>query len=258
MLVDNKFLYISLPRHGSTSFHYSCILSGMSINNFNREIDIHNSSIDFHKINELEIMNSISHGHESIMDLREKFGYHLPVVSVFRNRHESFFSLYKHIIYDAARTGSYDFADWFTNITLDELFFFKTSDLVNTTSRWDIINKFLIKNGFTKKYIHIPIKPMVSFNEDSIDVMLISILDILITPKSFWHNNDKNIIWFNINEMSKLEDWVSKITGKNFKLKHVNSHSHIKTKLELNDEFKNRYNSIYDYYDLPKNNKTLI
>jgi hypothetical protein len=257
MLVDDKFLYISLPRCGSTSFHYSCILNGLSVRNFNTDTDTHNNSIDFSKIDELEILNSISHGHESITDLREKFGYNLPVISVFRDRYESFFSLYKHIVYDANRMGYSDFSKWFANITLDELFFFKTSDLINNNNRWDIVNKFLIKNAFIKNYTYSPKKLMVYFDKD-LDESLINILNILITPKSVWHNNDKNIIWFNINEMTKMEEWVSNITGKNFKLKHVNSHSHIKTKLELNEEFKNRYNSIYDYYDLPKNNKTLI
>lgn len=258
MLVDNKFLYISLPRCGSTSFHYSCILNGMSVNNISPDMDAHNNSIDFSKVNELEIMNVISHGHEPINELRKKFGYDLPVISVHRDRHEAFLSLYKHIIYDTNRTGSQAFSNWFANIDLDELFFYETKDLMNVDSRWDVVNKFLIKNGFIKNYIDVPNTPTLSFNKDNVDITLIGILDVLIAPKSVWHNNDKNIIWFDINNLSEMEKWVSNITGKNFKLKHVNSHSDIKIKLELNDEFKNRYNSIYDYYDLPKNTKTLI
>jgi hypothetical protein len=255
MLVDNKFLYVSLPRCGSTSFHYSCILSGLSTKNLNPEWNNHNNSIDFYNIDESEIMNSIVHGHESLSDLKKEFGFDLPVISVFRDRYESFFSLYKHIIYDTNRTGWHDFSEWMSHIELDDLFFFETKNLSNVNKRWDVINQFLIKNKFIKSYIKKPIKPTVHLSNEC---LLINILDILITPKSVWHNNDKNIIWFNIDEIPKMEEWVSSITGKNFKLKHVNSHSHIKTNLQLNQEFKNRYNSIYDYYDLPKNNKTLI
>jgi len=58
--------------------------------------------------------------------------------------------------------------------------------------------------------------------------------------------------------MDKMEKWVRDITNKDFKLKHVNSSSYIETKLVLDDEFKHKYNSIYDYFDLPKEKKTLI
>lgn len=255
MLVDNKFLYISLPRCGSTSFHYSCILNGLTVKNLNPQWNNHNNSIDFHNIDELEIMNSIIHGHESLSDLKREFGFDLPVISVHRDRHDSFFSLYKHIIYDTNRTGWHDFSNWMSNVGLEELFFFESKDLSNSEKRWNVINQFLIKNKFIKDYVNKPTKTSVHLSSEC---LLINILDILITPKSVWHNNDKNIIWFNINEMDKLEDWVSNITEKEFKLKHVNSHSHIKTKIELNDNFKKKYDSIYDYYDLPKNNKTLI
>jgi hypothetical protein len=259
MLVDNKFLYISLPRCGSTSFHYSCILNGLSVKNLNPQWSNHNNSIDFHNIEESDIMNSIIHGHESLSDLQKKFGFDLPVISVIRDRHESFFSLYKHIIYDTDRTGWHDFAKWFSTVGIDELFFFQAKDLYSINKRWDIINEFLIKNKFIKGYVK---NPTIHLKNPTIhlsnECLLINILEILIAPKSVWHNHDKNIIWFNIDEMSKMEDWVSKITDKNFKLKHVNSHSHIKTNLQLNEEFKNKYNSIYDYYDLPKSKKTLI
>lgn len=258
MLIDDKFLYISLPRCGSTSFHYSCILNKeITIKNLIRDIDIHNNSIDFTNIDESKIMNLISHSHDTIMDLRLKFGHNLPVISVFRDRHEAFFSLYKHVVYDSYRIGCQEFSNWFANITLDELFFFETNDLVNMTSRWDVINRFLIEKGFHKKYITTPKKQMLYF-DNNLEDTLINSLNVLLTPKSFWHNNDSNIIWFNINNLSEMEAWISNITGKNFTLKHVNSHAYIKTKIELNDEFKNKYNSIYDYYDLPKVNKTLI
>lgn len=255
MLVDNKFLYISLPRCGSTSFHYSCILNGLTLKNLNPQWNNHNNSIDFHNIDELEIMNFIIHGHESLCDLKREFGFKLPVISIYRDRHDSFFSLYKHIIYDTNRIGWHDFSNWMSNVELEELFFFESKDLSSSEKRWNVINQFLIKKKFIKEYVNKPTKISVHLSSEC---LLINILDILITPKSVWHNNDKDIIWFNINEMDKLENWVSNITEKEFKLKHVNSHSHIKTKIELNDNFKNKYNSIYDYYDLPKNNKTLI
>ena len=55
-----------------------------------------------------------------------------------------------------------------------------------------------------------------------------------------------------------MEKWVSDKIGKEFNLKQVNSSQHIECSLKLNQNFKERYNSIYDYYDIPKNSKTLI
>ena len=123
MLVDNKFLYISLPRCGSTSFHYSCILNGLDIKNYNSEIDIHNNLVDFTNIKESEIMNLIAHEHIPLPLLRKKFGFKYHVIAVKRDRHDTFYSLYKHILFDLKRAKAHKVYDFFKNISLDELFF---------------------------------------------------------------------------------------------------------------------------------------
>jgi hypothetical protein len=55
-----------------------------------------------------------------------------------------------------------------------------------------------------------------------------------------------------------MEEWVSNMIQKPFVLKNVNSSKHMESKLELNSDFIERYNNIYDFYDLPKSIKTLI
>ena len=255
MLVDNKFLYISLPRCGSTSFYYSCMFNGLSVKTLKNLWTKSNSKVDFTNLNESEIMNLISHGHDRLIHLKEKYGTHLPIIAVNRDRHETFYSLYKHIISESIRWGMFEIAKWLQELTLDELFFYESKDLSTIEKRFKVINDYLIKHNFLKNPIYPTIRSDDTLNSD---IYLINILDILLTPKSVWHNNDKNIIWFNMNELGKMEKWVSDITNREFKLKHVNSSSHIETKLTLNDEFKHRYNTIYDYYDLPKDTKTLI
>ena len=69
---------------------------------------------------------------------------------------------------------------------------------------------------------------------------------------SCWTNNNQNIIWFDFNEMDKLENWVSEILKKPFKLHSINSSKQMECKITLNDEFKKKYDSIYNYYDFPK------
>ena len=245
MLVDNKFLYMSLPRCGSTSFHYSCIVNGLNINSLDTRADFDNSKIDFNSIDESDIMNFIKHEHSPLSELQNKFGYDLPIIAVNRNKYERFYSLYKHIIFDLERIGTKDLSYKFSNFTLDELFFFNTNDIMTRQSRHHIINKHLFN-----------IMPELEYDESYRYIN--NIIDILLTPISHWHIHHKNIIWFNIDEMHKLEEWVSDITNIEFKLKHVNSSSFIETDIKLDTKFMLKYDSIYQYYESPKSNKSII
>ena len=56
MLIEDKFIYVSLPRRGSTSFHYSCILHNFDIKLWQSHVEIQNSKIDFTSINDSDIM----------------------------------------------------------------------------------------------------------------------------------------------------------------------------------------------------------
>lgn len=253
MLVDNKFIYVNLPRCGSTSFHYSCILHDLDLKNMNEEWNKINSKIDFKNIDEKKIMDVIGHGHERLPLLRKKFGPEYPIIAVKRDRHEAFYSLFKHVIFDLKRANAIDAYEYFKNMGLDELFFFKTEDISSPEKRLELINGFLLKNGLIKRAVTSS-KEMTLYSEEYV----VNIIDILITPFSHWHNHDKDIIWFNINELENMEKWVSDKIGKPFKLKQVNSSQHIDCQLRLDENFKKRYNEIYDFYDLPKKTATLI
>jgi hypothetical protein len=245
MLVDNKFLYISLPRCGSTSFHYSCIVNGIDVKNLDTKGDFDNSKIDFNSMNESDIMNFIQHAHEPLSELQNKFGYDLPIISVNRNKYDRFYSLYKHIIFDLDRIELKELSYKFSKFTLDELFFFHTSDVMTKRNRYDIIKEYLFD-----------IMPELKYNESYRYV--VNIIDILLTPLSHWHTHNKNIIWFTIDEMYKLEEWVSNITNTEFKLKHINSSSFIETNIQLDSKFMLRYDSIYERYESPKSNNSII
>jgi hypothetical protein len=245
MLIDNKFLYISLPRCGSTSFHYSCILNELDIKSLESRIDFYNSKIDFNSVDESSIMNLIEHGHTPLIELQKKFGCDLPIIAVRRNKYERFYSLYKHIIFELDRIGFNNLSYKFLNFDLNDLFFFNRFDIMTKQNRY-----YVISNQLTK------ISPELKQNESY--QYIINIIDILLTPLSDWHHHNNNINWFDITEMEKLEEWVSNITNKKFKLKHVNSSSFIQPNLKLDDAFVERYDSIYEYYDSPKSNKSII
>ncbi len=253
MLVDNKFIYINLPRCGSTSFHYSCILHDLDLKNMNDEWNNINSKIDFKTIEEKNIMDVIGHGHEVLPLLRKKFGFHYPVIAVKRDRHDAFYSLYKHVIFDLERANALETYKYFKNMSLDELFFYKTEDISSPEKRLQVINDFLLRNKLIKRGVTSS-KNMTLYSEEYI----VNIIDILITPFSHWHNHDKDIIWFDIKDLSSMERWVSDKIGKPFFLKKVNSSKHIDCALKLDENFKNKYNQIYDFYDCPKEKMTLI
>ena len=253
MLVGNKFIYVNLPRCGSTSFHYSCMLNGLELKNLNSEWQNINSKIDFKDIDETKIMDFIQHGHEQLPLLRKEFGDHHPVIAVKRDRHSTFYSLYKHVVFDLRRAFAMKACIFFKNCSLDELFFFKTEDLYSYENRISIINDFLLKNKLIKKYR----RPEEVINLYS-DEYIVNILNILITPASYWHNHDKDIIWFDINKLDLLEKWVSEKIEKEFILRQVNSSQHINCSLELDQHFKDKYDSVYNFYDIPKAIKTLI
>ena len=253
MLVEDKFYYISLPRRGSTSFHYSCLVSNFDIKSTEEYWNIENYKIDWNEIDELDIMNTISHGHEPIIELQKKFGDKYPIIAVHRDRHEGFYSLFKHIIFDLKRAGFTKISEHFSNLTSDNLFFWNTSDLISKKSRWESINKYLFENGLISNPTITPKE--LSLNSEE---YVLNVIDILLTPMSFWHNHTKDIIWFDIKNLSEMEHWVQTITNKPFKLKQVNSSSYIECKLKLDNLFIENYNRIYDYYDVQKDKQTLI
>jgi hypothetical protein len=257
MLIDNKFIYLSLPRRGSTSFHYSCILHNLEIQTLNGW-NFMNTNVDFTKIDENIIMDHIFHGHESLLELGKKFGYGYPTIAVKRDRHETFYSLYKHLLFEFERIGANEFYEHFINITLDDLFFYKTEQLLTKKDRWDIICEYLIDKNLLPNRIKIPIGIYGTPISLDLEQYIINVIDLLITPSSYWHNNDPNVIWFDMKNLKVMEEWVSNITKKPFILSNVNSSKHMESKLELNSDFIERYNSIYDFYDLPKSIKTLI
>ena len=249
MLVDNKFIYLSLPRCASTAFHYSCIVNDINVQTFDTKWESQNSNIDFKSINKLDLMCHILHGHESLYHLQSKFGKNHPIISVRRQRHERFYSLYKHVLFDLQRMGFHKIYKKFSKLSLDELFFFTKEDVATKKQRWDKICEYLIDLKLLDEKIDISVTS--KFNKSNEEYFktnskgyAVNMIDILLTPISNWTNNDPNIIWFDFNEMDKFENWVSEKLDKPFKLHSVNSSKHMECDLVLDEEFIKRYKGV--------------
>jgi hypothetical protein len=129
----------------------------------------------------------------------------------------------------------------FLELSIDDILFYKSEDLINKESKLELVREFLNR-------IDCP-------NYDkSIEPLLLP----MISPLSIYHNNDPNIIWFEFDKLNELEKWVSNKLEKPFKLEVFGSSSDYKSKIIVDDYFKTKYNSIYDYYDIIKKQNTLI
>ena len=127
----------------------------------------------------------------------------------------------------------------------DILFFNKKMTLGSDNSRENLVNEFIEKLNINSK------------NQKTQKFMK-EFIRTLISPKSWFHNNDPNIIWFDIDKIYELENWVSNITNTEFKLEKINESSKIDCNLVLNDTFKKKYDSIYSEYNTFKKNKSII
>lgn len=245
MLVENKFMYVSLPRCASTAFMASCVKQNLNIKHYKTDYNMENQLLYSHydNTNQIDFQNfdkDFSHGHEPLIHLKEKFGYYHDVISVRRNKYERFISLWKHILKKFHERHHLDTVNKLSNLTINELLFYKTNDLQSADSVEELIEIFI------KKY-------KLNINEPGRNM-----LRILMFPYSRWHNHDPDIIWFDFNELYKLEEWVSNKLNMDFKLMNLNSSNHVDSKLELNDEFKEKYDSIYLPYDEIKTVRTIF
>ena len=127
-------------------------------------------------------------------------------------------------------------------LTIDDILFYTTNDLISEQKRGEVVYQFALRNNLLK-YMNDVVKTM---------------LYILITPISEYHKHDPKIIWFDFDKLYELENWVSNKLEKPFILEKSNGSQHFESNLTINDEFIERYDSIYNYYDLPKQIKTLL
>jgi hypothetical protein len=242
MLIDNKFIYLSLPRCASTSFYITCLRNGIRVEHADREYyDRWKNNIDL-SLNDEELADVLTHGHETVVDLRKKFGRNYEIIAIRRDRHKRFISLWKHII-DLFKAENSPIKHLkLENLSVDEIIFYKKEDLVSEGSRNKVVHKFIKNNGL----------------EDFADPALIAMIDILISPLSRFHNHDSEVKWFDFDDLGEMEKWVTKKLGKEFKIVKSNGSQHFDCNLKLDEGFILKYNSVYDFYDLPKKIKTIL
>jgi hypothetical protein len=234
MLVDNKFIFLSIPRTASSSFHISCFRNKLDIK-FAKE-SLNNQYYDLSLSNE-DLIKSVTHPHEPIHELDITFGSEYDIIAIKRDRHQRFLSLWKFIIQRSKIYGDAVY-EIVKSLTIEDILTFDSSKL-NKTEIHAYIDLFLIKHNLIS----------------NVDVYFRNLLFILWQPTSMWHNNDTRIIWFDFDKLNEIEEWVSNKLNKSFKLLNFNTSSGID--LNIDNNFIENYNKMYDEFDLVKNKKTI-
>jgi hypothetical protein len=198
------------------------------------------------KMNNDELISILPHHHERIVFLQEKFGKDYPTIAIKRDNYETFVSLYKQLIRMLALNEEPDIAEKLQKYSVDDILFFnKEMTLGSDNSRENLVNEFIEKLNINSK------------NQKTQKFMK-EFIRTLVSPKSWFHNNDPNIIWFDIDKIYELENWVSNITNTEFKLEKINESSKIDCNLILNEKFKEKYDLIYSEHNNFKKNKSII
>lgn len=240
MLIDDKFIYLSLPRCASTAFHISCIKNGLSVKNANHLYDTPITE-ELKSLDNIELVYRIKHIHSQIVNIKAEFGYEYPVISVRRDKYERFVSYFNHVIGELYRIGEIGLHNVFKNIDTKYLMSFEKENVVDRTSIENHISKFLGGIG-VKEYNH----------------KLNNLLMPIFAPLSFYHSNHSDIIWFDFDKLYELEKWVSNKCGIEFKLEKFGSSKEYQSKVIIDDYFKERYESIYSTYEIVKKEKSII
>ena len=128
MLVGNKFFYINLPRCASTSFVISSHRRNISLDYYAKNIKPYNDLIDVNLPNE-EFADMLVHPHEPINQLEKIFGNTFDIISVERDRHERYISLWKHILDEVHRTDDIHSFDILRNLNENEIFRFTSNEI---------------------------------------------------------------------------------------------------------------------------------
>ncbi len=241
MLIENKFIYLNLPRCASTSFHIACLKYGLDIKYYDDIIHTLNPPKLESNLNNEFIADNLTHSHERLINLRKKFGSDIPVIAVKRDPYERYVSLWKHIIDELYRVGEMEIFEIFKKMSVDELLSYDELDLSSNEKKYPAIKAFFERNKVPNRGAYVT-----------------AMIYMIMSPTSHYHHHDKSIIWFDINELNKLEKWVSETLGIHFKLEKTNSSQHFECSIVNDEYFRKKYDSIYKNYDLPKINKTLI
>jgi len=233
MLIENKFVFVAIPKCATMSFEDAC---------FNNNFTIDYSPYGLFNKGLLNGTKPTSHVHVPITKLREIHGHRYPFVTLTREDVSRFVSAWKHIL-KIIKNTDIKFYDILKNVGNDEFCHHFGNYFKNLRLSKESVVSFL--NEFTDKKNH--------------EKHVIDIFMSVFRPTLDWTNNDKTLIKFSFeNEIPQFEKWISEKCGVDFKLSHINDTNGIDTKLIKDDFLINFYQTMLNPTSQHKSKLSLI
>lgn len=233
MLVDNKFIFISIPRCATVSFERTCIDNKLELD-FNP-----------HMLATKQLKNKGKakyHSHTQYSTYKELYGDRYPIITINRNPVDRFISGWKYVLLEAQKIDR-TLYDRLTNLSNEEFMFYFLKYFENLKITDTNVQQFF--NQFVQGF---------KLNRN----LLVKFKTILV-DNSHWTENADEIIYFNFeNELPELEKWVSEKCNINFKLLHINDTKKVDLTLIKNQRFIDFYNNELFPTTIKKTEKSLI
>lgn len=234
MLVEDKFLFLKIPRTATVAFERSCFLAGFSI-----KYPTNNVLAQRQADRGLEPRR---HAHERVSKLREYFGYDYPILAIDRDPLDRFLSAWKYVI------------KFISEYNLE------ASKILSKVNNRAFIDAWKSEIGFSSNLQDIDkcarffsklIPGGLPYSKNTY-----MIFTSVMTGPSRWHENDSSILYFGMKQIPILEQYVRDVTNKPFEFITTNHTKTIDTGLVLDNNLKDFYfNFIEPSYKI---NTTLI
>lgn len=226
MLIEENFIFLSIPRCASRAFEVSCINSGIEIRYLNNR-----------QIRKNGYTNNIpnTHSHQSNSDLRARFlSDDYEMISIYREPIERLISAWKYVL------GSFMLVDNDVYMRLSEMnnkeFITSFNKSIKSVSEIDYEdNKYRSFYRFFGEIIK-----GVNLDDEKFTNPK-KIFQYVMQPVSVWTENDVKIRMFDIKHLGALEDYVKEKTGKDFKMERLNDTKGIITNLVNDDTLREFY-----------------
>jgi hypothetical protein len=233
MLIENKFVFVAIPKCATMSFEDACL-------NYNFTVDY--SPFEIINRGMLNGIRPTTHVHVPITKLREIHKHKYPFVTLTREEVSRFISAWKHILKIIKHTD-FRFYDILKNVGNEEFCYHFGNHFNNLKLNKESVISFL--SEFSNKKEH----------EKHVTDIFISVFK----PTVEWTNNDTTLIKFSFEtEIPQFEKWVSEKCGVDFKLSHINDTKDIETKLIKDDFLINFHQTILNPTSLYKSELSLI
>lgn len=230
MYVENKFLFLSIPRCATVSFETSLVEQGFKIKYYPNILTEKRVNMGLLPIN---------HGHQAISVLEKNLLINESVkdetteidrISIYREPLERFISGWKYVLknikivdeksYTILKTiDNKEFIDRFSSIITSPL------DITKPPTFDKLLGPILSYDLLTDK----------KFTNSR------NVFESTLTPPSRWHENNVKIRFFDIKNLSELENYVREKTNKDFVLKKINDTFDIETSLIIDEDLKKFY-----------------